>query len=178
MSSSRIDYFFVPKSKLNLINSYSIGNITISDHSPFFLQLLYEGGTRSTKRWRFDFSLLSDPYFISYFTSEFKIFFTINKTPYISPSALWETSKAYSRGLIISYVKSKHRKALESQRKLEIQLSEAERAYVKDPSETNLKTMLAIMASLNSLLTHKAEQCIRFVKQSLYQFGNKPSKKT
>lgn len=67
---------------------------------------------------------------------------------------------------------SKCRKALESQRELEIQLSEAEMAYVKDPSETKLKTMLAVRASLNSLLTHKAEQC--FAKQRLYQVGNKP----
>lgn len=41
-SSSRIDYFFVPESKLIYIVSCSIGNITISDHSPIFLQLLNE----------------------------------------------------------------------------------------------------------------------------------------
>lgn len=175
-SSSRIDYFFIPKAKLNLITSCSIGNITISDHSPIFLQLLHEGGTPPTRMWRFNSSLLSDPKFISYFTSEFKIFYEINNTPDISPSTLWETSKAYSRGLIISYASSKRRKACECQRELESQLSEAEKSYVTSPSETNLKTMSAVKASLNSLLTHKAEQSIRFARQKLYEFGNKPSK--
>lgn len=55
---------------------------------------------------------------------------------------------------------------LESQRDLKIQLSEADKTYVKNPSETNLKTMFAIKASLNSLLTHIAEQSIRFYNRS------------
>lgn len=36
--------------------------------------------------------------------------------------------------------------------------------------------MLAVKASLNALLTHKAEQSIRLAKQKLYEFGNKPNK--
>lgn len=47
---------------------------------------------------------------------------------------------------------------------------------MKNSSETNLKTVLVIKASLNSLITHKAEQCIRFANQKLYEFANKPSK--
>lgn len=55
---------------------------------------------------------------------------------------------------------------------MEIQLSDAKKTYIKSPSESNLKTMLA---SLNSLLTHNADKCIQFTKQKLYEFGNKPS---
>lgn len=93
-SSSRIDYFLIPKSNLSLVTSCSVGNITITDHSPIFLQLLLEGSIPSTKMWKFDSMLLGDPNFISYFASELKIFYEINNTPAVSPSTLWETSKA------------------------------------------------------------------------------------
>lgn len=44
-SSSKIDFFFVLRSNLNLRTSCSIGNNIISDHSPIFLQLLHKEGT-------------------------------------------------------------------------------------------------------------------------------------
>lgn len=71
-------------------------------------------------------------------------------------------------------MKTKIRKALECQRELETKLSEA--AFAKNPSDTNLESMLAVKAFLNALLTHKAEQSIRLAKQKLYEFGNKPNK--
>lgn len=83
---------------------------------------------------------------------------------------------AYSRGLIMAYEKSTKRKRQEEQRKLEIQLSECERAYNQNPADTNLKATLTTRATLNSLLTQKAEQSIRFARQKLYEFANKPRK--
>lgn len=175
-SSSRIDYFFIPKLMLSSVVSCNIGIISISDHSSIFLQLLFTEKQCSYNSWRFNPHLLSDPKFISYFKSEFNIFYTINKTPDITPSILWETCKVYARGLIIFYVRSKQRKSLEAQRKLEGKLADLEKTYAKYPSDINMKAMLATRASLNSLLTHRAEQSIRFAKQRLYEYGNKPSK--
>ena len=40
----------------------------------------------------------------------------------------------------------------------------------------NFETMLAVKASLNTLVMHKAEQSIRPVRQRLYELGNKPNK--
>ena len=175
-SSSRIDNFFIPKLMLSSIVSCDIGTVSISDHSPIFLQLLFTKKQCSSNPWRFNSNLLSDPKFISYFKSEFNIFYEINKTPDITPSILWETCKVYARGLIISYARSKQRKSLEAQRKLEGTLADLEKTYVKYPSVIYMKAMLATRAFLNSLLTHRAEQSIRFTKQRLYEYGNKPSK--
>lgn len=77
--------------------SCDIGIISISDHSPIFLQLLF---TEKQCSSNFNSHLLSDPKYISYFKSEFNIFYKINKTPDISPSVLWETCKVYARGLM------------------------------------------------------------------------------
>lgn len=71
---------------------------------------------------------------------------------------LLETFKAYSHCLIISYEKSTKRKCQKEQRKLKLQLSECERAYNKNPTEANLQVTVATSATLNSLLTQKAEQ--------------------
>lgn len=76
----------------------------------------------------------------------------------------------------MSYEKSTKRKHQEEQRKLEIQLSECEKAYNQNPTDTNLKASLTTRATLNSLLTQKAEQSIRFARQKLYEHGNKPSR--
>lgn len=118
---------------LSSVVSCDIGIISISDHSPIFLQLLFTEKQCSSNSWRFNSHLLSDPNFISYFKSEFNIFYEINKTPDITPSILWETCKVYARGLIISYVRSKQHKSLEAQRKLEGTLVDLEKTYAKCP---------------------------------------------
>lgn len=154
--------------------SCDIGIVSISDHGPIFLQLLFTEKQCSSNSWRFNPHLLSDPKFISYVKSGFNIFYERNETPDISPSILRETCKVYARGLIISYTRSKQRKSLEAQRKLEGTLADLEKTYAKYPSDINMKAMLATRASLNSLLTHRAEQSIRFAKQRLYEYGHKP----
>ena len=67
--------------------------------------------------------------------------FSCNNTPDVSPSILWETCKAFSRGLIMSYEKSTKRKRQEEQRKVEIQLSGCERAYNQNPTDLILKQL-------------------------------------
>lgn len=91
------------------------------------------------------------------------LFFSCNNTPDVSP-ILWETCKAYSRGLIISYEKKHKTEVSRKATKLELQLAECERAYNQNPTDTNLKTTLTLRAALNSLLTQKAEQTIRFAR--------------
>lgn len=86
--------------------------------------------------WKINSSLLGDPNFISYFTSELKIFYKIHDMSDVSPSTLWETSKVYSRGLIMSYVKTKRRKVLQRQRVLETKLSEPERKKHTEIAQT------------------------------------------
>lgn len=73
-TSSRIGYFFTPKALLSSVVSCEIGNITISDHAPLYMELLHGDTLLQTGRWRFHPYLLKDHNFISYFHSEFKLF--------------------------------------------------------------------------------------------------------
>ncbi len=54
--------------------------------------------------------------------SKFKLFLMDNKNPRRVSHLLWDTAKAYIRGLIISYVSNQKKKQLADQRKLEMTL--------------------------------------------------------
>lgn len=104
---TRIDYFFRPKSLVQCVVSCAIGNIVVSDHAIVLLDLSIGRDSVKSRRWRFDLRLLKDEKFTSYLKTEFKIFLAINSQSTNNPSLLWETSKAYIRGLILAYSASK-----------------------------------------------------------------------
>uniref|UniRef100_A0AAQ6ACP2 Endonuclease/exonuclease/phosphatase domain-containing protein n=1 Tax=Amphiprion ocellaris TaxID=80972 RepID=A0AAQ6ACP2_AMPOC len=109
-SPSRIHYFFTPNHALQKVISCSIGNIVISDHSPLFLVMSCKE-QRPLPQWRFKNYLLKNPDFIEYFTEQLKFFLAENDTPEVSPSVLWETAKAVSRGFTTSFsAHLKHKK--------------------------------------------------------------------
>lgn len=152
---SRIDYFFVPSAILQYVSRCAIINTVVSDHAVVLLDLLVEGAPKRTKHWRFNMSLLKDNKFISYFNSEFKIFWSINSESIDDPSLLWETCKAYIRGLAISYSITKKRKQVEKQERLELELKRATEDHVNDASPANLEKLTIIRACLDALLSHR-----------------------
>lgn len=107
-----IDYFFVHQLVMQSVSSCSIGNIVVSDHAILLLELSLDIESAKSKCWRFDTRLLKDDKFISYLKSEFKIFLSINSQSTNNSSLLWEKTKAYIRGLIITYSASKKKKQL------------------------------------------------------------------
>lgn len=74
-SYSRLDYFFVPSINISRIISCSIGNIVLSDHAPLYLVYNFTNKDPRSLFWRLPSFLLKDDRFISYLTSELKIFF-------------------------------------------------------------------------------------------------------
>lgn len=150
---SRIDYFFSPKILLQSMVNSSIGNIVISDHAAVFIQFSLKNPHTKTRYWRFNHLILKDHTFISYFTEEFKSFMSINLPSTADPSLLWETSKAFSRGLIISYISSKRHKQAEQRQILESKLKLAEKDFVKKPSPKNFSTPLRTRLYLNKTCT-------------------------
>uniref|UniRef100_A0A3B3III1 L1 transposable element RRM domain-containing protein n=1 Tax=Oryzias latipes TaxID=8090 RepID=A0A3B3III1_ORYLA len=89
----------------------------------------------------------------NYITKEWEGFITINKTPEISPSTLWESGKAYIRGSIISYTSAQKKKALKSQLDLEKNIAGLEVQFRQHPSDSLAKQLEAARSALNQLLT-------------------------
>ncbi len=99
-----------------------------------------------------------------------------NKTPDVFPNLLWDTAKAYIRGLIISYVSNQKKKQLADQRKLEITLHGLQMKYNTSPSDVLLAEIETVKTSLEAILTNKTEKSVFFARQRMYEFTNKPKK--
>lgn len=173
---TRIDYIFIPASKVSHALSCSIGNIVLSDHAPLYLVYsLAEDGALS-RCWRFQPYLLKDDKFISYFISEFKIFYSINSPSIDSASVLWETCKIYSRGLIMSFVAAKKHRKNDQRKLLESRLTELEKNHISSQNPDLFKELLSARAALKTFLIQDSEQSLKFARQKLYEFGDKPGR--
>lgn len=154
----------------------SIGNIVISDHEAVFLHCNVRNPAPQDRHWHFDPSILYDLGLTGYLTEELGQFLLINIPSTDNSSLLWETLKAYSRGLIISYTKGRKRRQAEQRKVLESKLKHAEGDYLKKPSTGKLKEIYALRSALDCLLTKDAKTKIRFARQRLYEHGDKPGK--
>ena len=95
-----------------------------------------------------------------------------NNTSDVSASTLWETAKAYIRGVIISYTSAKRKKPLRQQLELESQISVLEREFKQSLSKSSRLKLDAACSALDNLLTQKAETAIFYARhQNLYQVG-------
>uniref|UniRef100_A0A3Q3G8L9 Reverse transcriptase domain-containing protein n=1 Tax=Kryptolebias marmoratus TaxID=37003 RepID=A0A3Q3G8L9_KRYMA len=173
---TRIDYFFLPKITLGQVASCKIGHIVISDHAAVYLNYTVKNAKTQSNHWRLNPSILKDEKFVEYFRTEFKQFLAINSPSASSPSLLWDTAKAFSRGLILSYMCSKKRRIAEQQNILERKLKLAEEEYIKKPSQSKLGELNAIRCSLNTILTQNATDKVKFAKQRLFEHGDKPGR--
>lgn len=161
---------------LEHITSCKIGDIIISDHAAVFTEFSFGNQNNKASGWRFHPFILADHNFITYFTEEFNTFMSINSVSTEDSSLLWETTKAFSRGIIIEYTHSKRRKQAEQKEILESKLRDAERTYINKPSPVKLKEITALRSALDSLLTKQAEVKIHFAKQKMYEHGDKARK--
>lgn len=109
---TRIDHFFTSELLLHSVTFSNIGNIVISDHAAIFIQRDLRIPAAQSRHWRLN----------PHFRDEFESFLNINSATTNDSSLLWETSKAYSRGIIISYISSKRRRQAEQRVILESKL--------------------------------------------------------
>uniref|UniRef100_A0AAQ5YXN0 Uncharacterized protein n=1 Tax=Amphiprion ocellaris TaxID=80972 RepID=A0AAQ5YXN0_AMPOC len=87
-----------------------------------------------------------------YFTEQLKFFLAENDTPEVSPSVLWETAKAVSRGFTTSFsAHLKHKKEAE-QRNLEQQLKKLQREFDMNPSNDLRSQIDTTTAALDTLI--------------------------
>lgn len=128
-SFSRIDYFFTSRQALERVKTCSIKAMTPSDHSLVCLELTPPYYDPATRHWWLNPSLLSNPTFLTLLEEQLKFFFSTNDTPDVSASTLWESAKAYIRGVIISYTSAKRKEALRQQLELESQISDLEKEF-------------------------------------------------
>lgn len=175
-SQTRIDYFFLPKTDLGSVVSCDITSIIISDHARVIMDLDLKAALHRSRHWRLNTIILKDEEFTSHFSAEFKAFLDINTPSATTASVLWETCKAYARGLIISYSATKKRQRMEEQKSLESELMDKEKTYIASPSPPLWQEITALRSALNCLLTRDAEKKLKYTRQRFYEHGDKAGK--
>ena len=175
-SFSRIDYFFTSRQVLDRVRTCSIKAMALSDHSLVGLELTPPYYDPAARHWRLNPSLLSNPTFVSMLEEHLTLFFSTNDTSEVSASTLWETAKAYIRGVIISYTSAKRKETLRQQLELESQVSALEREFKHSLSKSSRLKLDAARSALDNLLTQKAETAIFYARHRLYESANKPGR--
>lgn len=160
---------------MSRILNCTIATKFLYDHSPISVTVSLPYRDPECRHWRLDPTLLINQSFTEYITSEWQQFISINKTPDISPSTLWEAGKAYLHGAIISYMSAHRKDGLKRQMDLEKAIHNLEAQFKKSYSSSLAKQLDAACSALNQLLTKKAEAQIFFAKHRLFEPGNKGS---
>ena len=173
---TRIDYFLVDNRLLPAVHSCTYNPIVISDHGPVTLELNWKGHIKPRPPWRFNTRLLSDDDFVKFMSTNIDVFIKINKTEDTSPCTLWETFKAYSRGLLISYASYEKRVRERRMADLMSQISQLDQNYASSPSPDAYKERLILQAEFNNLSSTLAEDLLFRCRYAQYEQGDKSSK--
>lgn len=174
-SYSRIDLLFTPRAEVHRIKECKILPITISDHSPVLIDWCL-GKKKYTKTWRLNTSFLNDPGFTEFVKSEIYSYLELNDKEDTSPLILWDCAKAFLRGRIISFCTAKKKERELICKQLEGEIESLEKQHKTTQSSDILNSLLEKRKTLDSILSDKAEGCLRFTRQRFYEHGARASR--
>lgn len=170
---TRIDYFMVDDRLLPSVSSCSYEATVISDHAPVVMSIGFKGSVNTRTPWRLNTRLLSDEHFTELISNQIDIFLSINKTPGISASVLWETLKAYIRGQIISYVSHERKQKRERLTELTRRIAQLDDLYSILPTPDVYKERLTLQSEFNTLTADQAAELLLKSRSNYYEQGDK-----
>ena len=174
-SYSRIDLFCISKTELYRIKESTIEPVTISDHGPVTMKINL-GVNNHFRHWRLNVSLLTDTNIRQEIQGALTEYFTVNDDGSVSPSVVWDASKATMRGKIISIGSRIKKQRLAKQQGLETEIKKLTREHKQFGQEDTLKKLKEIRKQLDEALTYKAEGALRYTNRKYYEMGNKASR--
>lgn len=92
----------VDDSLLDSVWDTKIETITLSDYSPVSMRVIIPGPQRQPFTWCLNENLINDNKIADRVQKEIDFYFSVNDMGEISGPILWETLKAYIRGVLIS----------------------------------------------------------------------------
>lgn len=107
LSASRIDYIFVSRCLAHLVEHVDIGHIALSDHAPVVMAIQPIRPNERSFSWRLNAMLLMDEKVTKFLKEQTDLFLEFNDKDGADPRIVWDTYKAYMRGMIISYTSQK-----------------------------------------------------------------------
>lgn len=142
---------------------------TFADHKPL-LVIMKDQLIRRT--WKFNTIHLKNKEFRKEVEKEMKGFFENNIQEDISMSTVWETSKAYFRGIAIRQGKEKSQKFKD----LKERLGREDKLKLNPNNKQLRDTIKLVQHKINLILMEEIERNIKFAKQNFFEHANKPGK--
>lgn len=173
---TRIDFFLIDIRLLSKMKDSDYHTIAISDHAPASLDLELVGQTRSFKPWRFNSTLLTEEDYKQFLKNQISLYFDLNDSPNISRSTLWEASKAYMRGQLISFTANLTRKKLSYTNDLLIQIKEVDFRYATNPDPDLYNERVKLQTDLNLTTSNTALLQLTKTRQRFFESGDKAGK--
>uniref|UniRef100_A0A2D4M1Y7 Endonuclease/exonuclease/phosphatase domain-containing protein n=1 Tax=Micrurus spixii TaxID=129469 RepID=A0A2D4M1Y7_9SAUR len=175
-SWSRIDMIWMDSELLEKTEAVEILPNTWADHNP--IKLTWRG-KKKLCRWTFNKSILRDKEYTQMINKELKIFLEINTNEYTTTQNLWDTTKAYVRGLTIAYVAKKNRDRKNQQIVRKRKLEKLEIYLQKDPRNELVKKQLNLAKhEINLSLQEEMARKLKLAKQYYFENANKPGSPT
>ena len=175
-SHSRIDYFLVSRKSTEMVGDCKIGAIALSDHAPVELIVKLKSSRSTGNRWRLNASLLQDPTFKTSLDIYLRDFFDLNVGSTKRIASVWEASKAYIRGYLISQSSYRKKMANLKIKDLESQIKNKETELAQCYSEHRFKEVCNLKYQLNEIFNKKAEYALFRLKTNFYESGEKAGK--
>lgn len=131
--------------------------------------------TERSFSWRMNTTLLMDEKCIKYLNDQTDLFLEFNDKDVADPRIVWDTYKAYMRGMVISYTSQRKKERVAKQLEIERKMKRLEEDYYVTKREVTLIELKATRIALHNLRTRKAEKDILFTKQKFFELANKPN---
>lgn len=125
---SRIDLFCISKTELKEL---TLEPNSISDHGPVTMKINL-GVDNQFRYWRLNVSLLTDKNIRQDLQGALTEYFTINNDGNVSPSVVWDASKATMRGKIISIGSRIEKQRLAKQQGLEAEIKKNKQGNINN----------------------------------------------
>lgn len=170
---TRIDFFLSDCRLLSKINLTGYHSIVISDHAPITMDLNLDSQLKPSKRWRFTSALFSDDLYKQFLQSQIKLYFELNDLPCTSKEVLWEASKAYIRGQIISFSSNRKREERAHIADLLQKIKEIDESYASNPQPSKYSERLKLQTEFDLLSTNISKVQLLKSKQRFFESGDK-----
>lgn len=175
-SYSRIDYFFIDKSMLQNVRSCAYQSIVISDHAPLTLDISLPHSRNTRRHWRLNTTTLAYDDFVKFISQQIDFFLSINKTPDMSDTTVWEALKAFLRGQIISFAADREKISKACQTKLINQIKDLDKQYACRPTPSLFRERLKLKTDFDLLSTQETVHLLQRNRSDFYEHGEKTGK--
>lgn len=173
---SRIDFFFVSSSFVSKISKCVYLARILSDHSALLFSIDFDGPPAPSKTWRFNTSLLANQQFIEFMNAHLDTFSAVHQDSTVCPLIVWDTLKAYIRGMIIAFSSSLKAKTKDELQYIEQQIKKLEKHHCVSKDPAVLCQLDNLKMKYNNINTHFIELNILKTKQRSVEQGEMAGK--